>query len=286
MLRSSVSTSSLISLLLAMAGGLTACGSTVSIEDLGCPCASGFVCCDKVCVAEGACGAAKGEVVFLADGGGDAANGADSVGEPANGDTVFSGSDSSSAGPTGGTHNSGAGGTASFSSAGDSCFLLNGCCGTLPFSQAQSCGAVVTRGSAGMCASLFTQLEGEGYCNGGTGSHDAGVDSGDHETSFCVYPAPYTQYPCSYDDASPVPGCTCSGVENGNAANAAQSQLDCMSAGGTVVSACPTSGLVGCCSMSLGAGFSLMTVACSYGTDDHDELSCVASSGTWSTTAP
>src|SRR6202041_511353 len=30
-----------------------------SLEDLACPCSSGFVCCEKVCVAEGSCGGDK-----------------------------------------------------------------------------------------------------------------------------------------------------------------------------------------------------------------------------------
>ncbi|MGO8993802.1 MAG: kelch repeat-containing protein [Polyangiaceae bacterium] len=47
-------------LLSLLAGSLAlACGSTVSLEDLACPCASGFVCCEQVCVAEGSCGDGK-----------------------------------------------------------------------------------------------------------------------------------------------------------------------------------------------------------------------------------
>jgi len=224
------------SLVVAAASVVVACGSTVSLEDLACPCATGFVCCDKVCVAEGSCGGDKLTVVGAGDG--------------------------TSGGPTSGFGyaDSGAGG-----------FTVNSA--TVSSSASASVSSVVIGGS--------------------TSSASTGGTAG---SSFCYYTsdAGYDRYNCSYENGMPESmsfACGCAG-SLGSAAAAAQTDLSCMSGGGSIVAVCPSAGLVGCCTSSYGSFAGLgpypdgYTVACSYGVDDHYELSCTGAGGTWSTTAP
>ncbi len=241
-------------LLSVLAGSLVvACGSTVSLEDLACPCATGFVCCDKECVAEGSCGGAK----LVVDGSDDAGGGVPGF-TPAGSETS----------PSGG---SGFG------------YATDGGAGGQSANHSQP---IVTSGGGGSSST-------DGTASGGTVDGGTG---GPPSSAYCYYAsdAGSDRYDCVYENDTPQAtsfGCGCAGTQ-GNTATAAQTDLNCMSGGGTIVAVCPSAGLVGCCTSSYGSWGGLppyttgTAVACSYGVDDHYELSCVANGGTWSTTAP
>jgi hypothetical protein len=208
-----------------LASVVAACGAVVPTQDLPCPCDPGFVCCDRVCKAEGSCvdttlgpGCEQGS------------------------DGSSCGSDTGFASPDGGT--------------------------------GEEDGSSASRAEAGVDADV--------------------AEGGASTNAYCYYASHPGGDNCSYENGMPESmsfECGCMGTQ-GNAATAAQTELDCMSGGGSIVPVCPSENLVGCCTSSYGdfAGLSPYpegnTVACSYGADMQYELHCEAFGGTWSSIAP
>ncbi len=209
---------------------LGACGSIRALEDLPCPCDTGYVCCDQVCKAEGSCVAATGSDCD-----------ADGVSCGGRGDSVFSGGTSSQGSPT----------------AGDT----------------------TTSTIAGSADAGFTASE--------VVPPDAGTGAGASDSVYCSYASDPDAgaYVCSYNSECCISffGCGCSGTAQGSPSRLANTELLCMSNGGSIVPTCPAVDLVGCCATPWGDG---RDIACSYGAPMQDELSCVAAGGTWSVTAP
>jgi hypothetical protein len=171
---------------------LVACGRLAPLQDLPCPCDTGFICCNNVCVAGASCSTANG----FGDGDAGAPN--------------------------------------------------------------------------------------------GDGPNDAEASHGTNESAYCYYPSNDDDsdagYDCLYANGDNGGDgldftCGCTGTF-GNVAAAAQTELDCMASGGSIVTVCPSQGLVGCCTTGDYA------VGCSYGADMQYELHCLANGGTWSKAAP
>ena len=264
-----------------------ACGSIASLDGRPCPCATGYVCHDGTCVTD------PTPTTFGVDSGGAPSGG------PANG------------GPT--SHDAGSGAD-SFVDPNDcntACVVAaQGGCGASTGSECVAlCASSPTKSQleclkASSCSTLLSALEGRGtICGIAAPTEDAGYadeggegssDAETGESAYCYYASDAGGYDCSYENDTPNSThfeCGCTGTQ-GSAATAAQTTLDCMSGGGSIVTVCPSKGLVGCCTSSYGDFAGLppypdgSTVACSYGADMQDELHCVAYGGSWSTTAP
>lgn len=110
---------------------------------------------------------------------------------------------------------------------------------------------------------------------------------------------------CSYTSDAGTPACYGLAPWDASAAESAQAQLNCMNAKGSVVSACASARLAGCCSTQIcpppppgqdeACDFTAqqqpgVNVSCNYdedaGTAHVQDLKCVAGGGTWTTTLP
>jgi hypothetical protein len=199
------------------------------------------------------------------------------------------------------------------SSSESSCSTLLQCCGELPASSVASCDLGASSNIETQCANDLAEARAAGYClakgsgfavlgaDGGSGdttstieTTDGGTtesaDGGTSTSSYCHY-ATDAGNDCSYETSNPDTTtfpCGCTGSQ-GSVSQAAQTELNCMAGGGSIVAVCPSEGLVGCCTSSYG-GFPGYpdgnTVACSYGEGSQYKLQCLAQGGTWSTTAP
>ena len=139
------------------------------------------------------------------------------------------------------------------------CVALAACCPTLPGGPnvqgpcAQSAGY----NNDGPCAGLLMQYQNAGQC----------------KTTM------YTYTSCDLSAASYV--CTQYGLTNANLKPTYD--MACVSSGGTVVTKCPTAGLIGCCTVAMG-----MAENCYYTGGSVDEaaaqMMCSQQQGMWSTT--
>jgi hypothetical protein len=283
--RPRVMTRLLVVLLVVACALIGACGEIHPIGDLPCPCATGYVCCDQVCKAEGSCAVGndcdrEGSLVVscgdsvIPPGGSDASVDAGFV-DPE--DCENDCSDPAIFGCN-----------VDQDTADAECMTL---CASSPNAKQLACLA------ASPCTKLVSALaNGTSICGitGTTvvqpdGGSDDTTDAGTGGSVYCSYTSNIEAgaYACTYDDANFF-GCGCAGTIGASAAVLAQAQLTCMSNGGAIVPTCPSANLVGCCTTpgdpgEDGTGFD---VACSYGAPMQDELSCTAASGTWSSAAP
>jgi hypothetical protein len=253
------------SVLLSLLAGsvIVACGSIAPLEDLPCPCVSGYVCCDKVCVEGDTCAA---EATY-------GTAGCDA------GESMCS---STSPGVS-----TGSGGTSPSNGSGSGVSVFYGPdSGTTGFDDGACAGSCDDGGSG------FSDDAGGSDSDAWGGTDDGGSGSGVPESAYCVWPSSSSNYDydCAYESESTVGffGCGCSGT-SGSMSAAAQTELDCMSNGGSIVTVCPSENLIGCCTTfggDPGSGDPGSTVACSYAPDMQYQLNCVAQGGTWSTTPP
>ena len=138
---------------------------------------------------------------------------------------------------------------------GASCTALEACCETLPSGEQDACTHVVGLKNEGSCASLETTYMNSSQCNG---SGVVGADS---------YVCDYTSMDVCLKSFAP-------------ANYLAMYKSACVSAGGTTPDACPTDGLIGCCSLGT------TSESCYYGdpTGKPTAADCAQTTGTWSTT--
>jgi hypothetical protein len=131
-----------------------------------------------------------------------------------------------------------------------------------------SCGAGCTSAAEQATVACYGSASGSGSgggSGGGSGSSSGGTVDAGAVTVVC--------------DMSSNATCTISRVP---ASEQSTYESVCTSQGGTVGTACPTTGLLGCCTVS-GNGSALES--CVYGADaGNDSFGCMASGGTWSTT--
>jgi hypothetical protein len=259
-----------------------ACGSIASLQDRPCPCDTGFACVDHICVAQAA-GSIGGDSV---DNGSDAGKG----------NSGFTNTDAGSGGNTfvdptecavdceGAAIN---GCNLDGFTADSQCVAL---CGTSPTAsqlsclQAASCSTLLNAlaGSGAVCGITVPNADAGplGNIGGDDGSAaDTGNDASAPVSSFCTFFTDGDQGLLNY--------CTGAASSGPDAAQlVAQSELNCasMGMGGTLVAACPSANLEGCCTTSVAPP--LVNLYCYYGAEANEETSCIAGGGTWATTLP
>jgi len=130
-------------------------------------------------------------------------------------------------------------------------------------------------------------------------SSDAAIDGGSASTATLEFTY------CGFTSDAGAPTCSGFAPWDASAAESAQAQLNCMTVHGSIVSLCPSDGLVGCCSIQVcpplppgksgfceysGQELPGVNVLCTYdedaGTAHVQDLECVANRGTWTTTVP